>query len=104
VQQVMLEAVAHPDVTPPTVAITEPTSSSTLSVQQPIVQLSVTAPDNVGVIGLSTVLNGVTPVVCNGLSSWSTGTITLSAGTNTIVVTATDAASNEASAVLDITY
>jgi hypothetical protein len=84
------------DKTPPTVAITSPSSGNVYSTQTPV---SGTASDTA---------SGVASVSCNGAAAQLSGSgftcnTSLSTGVGTISVTATDAAGNSASASTNVT-
>jgi len=63
-----------------------------------------TASDNVGVSQVTYMVNGATPITATGTTSWSTAPFTLVPGTNTVVMTARDAAGNTSTDVLSINY
>jgi hypothetical protein len=93
-----------PDTTPPTLAITSPTTAATYSTSSTTVALGGTASDNVGVTSVtwSNSLGGVG--TASGTTTWNVPSVTLQTGLNTITVTASDAAGNTASKTLAVTY
>lgn len=89
------------DTTPPTVSITSPSDSSTVS---GTVSIATTASDNVGVASVSLKVDGSlfgTATATPYTFSWNT--TTMSNGTHTLTVTASDAAGNTASASVTVT-
>jgi fibronectin type 3 domain-containing protein len=95
----------------PTLAITSPTTSSTYTTDNNNISLTGTASDTGGInAGLADTnpitytVNGGTSQNASGSTSWSTSTISLTEGDNTIVVTATDKAGNTVTKSLTITY
>jgi hypothetical protein len=93
-----------PDTTPPTVAITTPTSSSTYNTISNSVNIGGTASDNVGVTQVTWANNRGGSGTATGTTSWSASGIALQSGSNIIVVTARDAAANSTTASLTVTY
>src|SRR5206468_4123050 len=91
------------DTTPPTVAITSPTSNPTYSTTAPLLTLEGTASDNVGVTEV-TWTNGLGSGTASGTTSWTASGIALQVGTNMLTVTARDAAGNTAVASLAVTF
>jgi len=91
------------DSTPPTVAITSPTTSSTYVATGSSLTLKGTAADNVGVTQVTWVNSRGGSGTATGTSSWTTNTIALQSGTNLLTVTARDAAGNTATANLTAT-
>lgn len=92
------------DVTAPTVAITFPTSSGTYTAASSPLELSGSAADDVGVSQVSWVNNLGGSGTATGTTSWSASGIALQNGTNTITVTARDAANNIATASIVVFY
>jgi predicted xylose isomerase-like sugar epimerase len=92
------------DTTAPTVSVIGPTSASTYASSALSVSLSGTANDNVGVTAVSWTSDRGGSGTATGTTSWSIGAIGLQVGTNVISVTARDAAGNQASDVLTVTY
>jgi hypothetical protein len=91
------------DTTPPSIAITGPTSASTYSTTSASMPLNGTASDNVGVTQVTWVNDRGGNGVASGTTSWSVSSIPLVSGTNTITVQARDAAGNLANDVLTVT-
>lgn len=95
-----------PDTTPPTCAITTPTSNPTYTASLPTIGIGGSASDNVGVTSV-TWYNAATggSGTAYGTTSWSTTTnIPLAAGSNVITVTAHDAAGNVGTDTITVTY
>ncbi len=92
------------DVTPPVVTITSPTSADTHLVGVPLVDLSGTASDAVGVTGVTFANSLGASGSCTGTTSWTCAAIVLTEGINIITVTASDAASNTGTDILTVTY
>jgi len=92
------------DTTPPTVAITVPTSSSTWTATASPLTLGGTAADNVSVksVKWSNAATGGAGTA-SGTTSWS-ASIPLATGQNVITVTARDAAQNAATDTITVTY
>lgn len=92
------------DTTRPTVTITSPTSSASYAAPGNSLSLAGTASDNVSVtqVTWSNTLGG--SGTASGTGSWSVGGITLQNGTNTITVTARDAAGNTGIDTLIVSY
>jgi len=82
-----------PDTTPPSLTITSP-ASSTFSTTASSIVVSGTASDNVGVTKVIWTASTGSFGTATGTGNWNTSAITLYQGTNTIVVTASDAAGN----------
>ncbi|MBI3546946.1 MAG: right-handed parallel beta-helix repeat-containing protein [Gammaproteobacteria bacterium] len=95
---------APADTTPPTLTITAPTSNTTYAASSNTLNLAGTAADNVGVtqVSWSNSLGG--SGTASGTTSWSVASIALQNGTNTITLTARDAAGNNSSDTLSVTY
>jgi Bacterial Ig domain/Abnormal spindle-like microcephaly-assoc'd, ASPM-SPD-2-Hydin len=91
------------DTTPPTVAITSPTSSSTYATGSSPLTLGGTAADNVGVTQVTWANSRGGSGTASGTTSWTASGIGLQLGTNVLTVTARDAASNTATASLTVT-
>jgi hypothetical protein len=93
-----------PDAIAPTIKISSPTTSGTYSTNNGLITLSGTASDNVGVtlVTWANASGGSGNAV--GTNNWSVSSLTLRAGENMIVVKAKDAAGNESSASLQVTY
>jgi hypothetical protein len=91
------------DTTRPTISITSPTSSATYSATSTPINLSGIAGDNVGVTQVRWT-NGASSGNAVGTTSWNANSIPLVSGSNTITVTASDAANNQQSVSLTVTY
>src|SRR5207247_7559964 len=92
------------DATPPTVAITAPTSNPTFSTSTTPLTLGGTASDNVGVTQVTWTNNrGGGSGTAVGTTSWTASGIVLQPGANGLTVTATDAAANTATDTLTVT-
>jgi putative Ig domain-containing protein len=91
------------DTTPPTIAISGPTSASTYTTTSTAMALSGTAADNVGVTQVTWVNDRGGNGVAAGTATWSVASIPLVIGTNTITVQARDAAGNLANDMLTVT-
>jgi putative Ig domain-containing protein/fibronectin type III domain protein len=91
------------DITPPTVSIISPTIEPTFVTEDPMIILTGTATDNVGVVNImwTNSRGGVGTTL--GTSSWATTPIDLKMGDNVITITAADAAGNIQSVTLTIT-
>ena len=92
------------DTTRPSVTINSPVTSASYISLNSTISLGGTASDNVGVaqVTWSNSLGGSGSA--SGTGSWSVGSITLQNGTNTITVTARDAAGNTGTDTLSVTY
>jgi hypothetical protein len=93
-----------PDTTPPTVAVTAPTSGATYTTNATPLTLSGTASDNVGVTAVAWSSDRGGSGSASGTTTWSASGIALSPGTNVITVTARDAANNPGTATLTVNY
>jgi Domain of unknown function (DUF4082)/Bacterial Ig-like domain/Bacterial Ig domain len=93
-----------PDTTQPSVTITAPTSNTTLAVTASTMTLGGTASDNIGVTQVTWTNNRGGSGTATGTTSWTTGNVTLLSGSNTLTVTARDAAGNTRTDVLTVTY
>ena len=89
--------------TPPTVAITFPTSNPTSSTSNPLLTLGGTAADNVGVTQVTWENSRGGSGTAAGTTSWRVNGIELRSGLNVLTVTARDTAGNTATAVLTVT-
>ncbi len=92
-----------PDTTPPTVAITNPTSSATYSTSASAINISGTASDNVDVVSVSWSDNRGGSGSCSGTTTWSETGIALQPGANIITISAQDGAGNIGTATLTVT-
>src|SRR5437773_5208461 len=95
--------VGNADVTPPTVAITSPTSSPTFTTNTSSMALGGTASDNVGVTQVTWMNSRGGSGTATGTTSWTASGIRLKPGTNVLTVTARDAAGNIATRTLTVT-
>jgi Big-like domain-containing protein/exo-rhamnogalacturonan lyase-like protein len=93
---------APSDTTPPTVSITAPANATTVSGS---VTVSATASDNVGVVGVQFLLDGVNLGTEDTTSPYSAtwNTTTASNGSHTLTARARDAAGNSVSASVTVT-
>ena len=89
------------DTTAPIVAITSPSNNASVSSASMIV--NGTTSDGSGVTNVQYTINGGTRQAVTGTTAWNFGT-TLNSGNNTIIVFARDAAGNEGTATLNLTY
>ena len=94
--------VGNADVTPPTVAITSPTSSPTFTTNTSSMALGGTASDNVGVTQVTWMNSRGGNGTATGTTSWTAG-VALQTGANVLTVQARDAAGNTATATLTVT-
>ena len=93
-----------PDTSLPTVSITTPTSASTYSTDNSLLNIGGTASDNAAVTLVSWTNSRGGSGPCSGTTTWSNSGIALSSGENIITVTAKDAVGNTATATLTVTY
>ena len=93
-----------PDTSLPTVSITTPTSASTYSTDNSLLNIGGTASDNAAVTLVSWTNSRGGSGPCSGTTTWSNSGIALSSGENIITVTAKDAVGNAATATLTVTY
>ena len=93
-----------PDTVAPVVTITSPTSSTTLATATASLTLGGTASDNVAVTQVTWASDRGGSGTATGTTAWSVSGITLQTGSNTLTVTARDAAGNTSSDVLTVTY
>jgi hypothetical protein len=91
------------DTDPPSVTITTPTSSPTYTTNSASLVVGGVSSDNVGVTGLTWTNGAGGSGVCSGTVAWN-AVISLSLGSNVITVTASDAAVNQATDVITVTY
>ena len=92
------------DTTAPGVTISSPTSSAAYTTSSGTMSLGGSASDNVGVTQVAWSNNRGGSGTASGTTSWSVGSITLQSGSNVITVTARDAANNQNTDVLTVTY
>ncbi|MEJ2290553.1 MAG: leishmanolysin-related zinc metalloendopeptidase [Deinococcales bacterium] len=95
-------ATAPADTRPPSVSLTGPSDGATVA--SSTVTVTGTASDNVGVQRVQARLNGGAWQSCSGLSTFQCSVGPLSQGANTVAVVATDAAGNQGSATIALTY
>jgi hypothetical protein len=93
--------VGQSDTIAPNLAITSP--SGNVTVTSPTLGLAGTANDNVGVTQVTWTNSRGGSGTASGTNSWS-ASVALQSGTNTITVTARDAANNSRSASVTVTY
>src|SRR5206468_2009640 len=89
-----LYAIPTADTTPPTIAITSPTTDSTYSTSSSPLTLGGTASDNVGVTQVTWANSRGGSGTASGTTSWTASGIPIQPGTNVLTVTAQDAAGN----------
>jgi hypothetical protein len=94
----------NPDTTQPTVTITSPTSNSTLTVTSTPLSIGGTASDNIAVTQVTWSNSRGGSGTATGTATWSVSGITLQSGSNTITVTARDAAGNTRTDTVTVTY
>jgi hypothetical protein len=92
------------DVISPVCTITSPTSNSTYSTSSSTINMAGSASDAVGVTSVTWANDRGGSGVCTGTTSWSKTGITLYSGVNVITITAFDAANNQGTDVLTVTY
>jgi phosphatidylinositol-3-phosphatase len=100
----MTPSAMNGDTTPPTIAITSPTSGSSYATGSASLSISGTAADNVGVTQVTWSNSRGGSGTASGTTSWSIGGVTLQSGNNVLTVAARDAANNTASKTLTVTY
>jgi hypothetical protein len=91
------------DTTAPSVTIASPTTSPTFTTSGSTLTLGGTASDNVGVTQITWTNSQGGSGIATGTTTWTTGAIALLPGSNTLTVSARDAAGNTAGAVLNVT-
>jgi hypothetical protein len=90
--------------TPPTIAITSPTSGTIYSTSSSTISLGGTTSDNMGVVNVTwSNPQAGDSGTASGTTSWTANNISLASGTNVITVTAYDAAGNQSTATLTVT-
>ncbi|MCR4346533.1 MAG: right-handed parallel beta-helix repeat-containing protein [Sulfuricaulis sp.] len=95
---------APTDTSSPSVTISSPTSSSSYSTSSATINLGGTASDNVGVTQVNWTNSRGGGGTASGTTAWNASGITLQSGSNTLTVTARDAAGNTATDTLVVTY
>jgi hypothetical protein len=91
------------DTTAPSVTITSPTTSPTFTASGSALTLGGTASDSVGVTQVTWTNSQGGSGIATGTTTWTTGAIALLPGSNTLTVSARDAAGNTGGAVLTVT-
>src|SRR5262245_37623057 len=91
------------DKTAPSVTITSPTSASTYTATTPSLTLQGVSSDNVGVTQVTWSNSRGGNGIASGTSSWTASGVALQLGTNSLTVTARDAAGNVSTATLAVT-
>ena len=92
------------DLEPPTITIAYPTSSDQYATTNSTISLQGSAADNIAVTQVTWTNSSGGGGSATGAENWQINGLVLTEGTNTITVTASDAAQNTASDVLNITY
>ncbi|SMC50126.1 Fibronectin type III domain-containing protein [Desulfocicer vacuolatum DSM 3385] len=92
------------DTLAPVVSISFPTSDAFMVVDVPSVDVKGSATDDEGVVSVSWINSTGGSGTASGTTSWSTSEINLVEGINVITVKAQDAAGNESTATLSVTY
>jgi Putative Ig domain len=92
------------DTTSPTATISTPTSGTTYSMTSSTMSLGGTASDNVGVSQVRWSSDRGPSGMASGTTNWSVSGIPLSSGSNVITITALDAAGNQGTDALTVTY
>ena len=93
-----------PDTTLPSVSITSPTTAATYTATSATLNLAGNAGDNVGVTGVTWNNNRGGSGTASGTTAWTVNGIVLQSGSNTLTVTAHDAAGNVRSDALAVSY
>lgn len=93
-----------PDMEPPAIEITVPTTESIYETIETTIAVSGTASDNVGVTAVTWTNSAGGSGTASGTDSWIISTLALSEGENLITVTAKDENNNEASISIIIVY
>jgi hypothetical protein len=92
------------DTTSPTASISTPTTGTSYSTTSSSINVSGTAADNAGVTQVRWASDRGGSGVASGTTSWSVSGISLVSGTNVITITAFDAAGNQGTDSLTVTY
>jgi len=92
------------DPTPPSVAISSPTSGATYTATSSPLTLGGTAADNVGVTQVTWSNSQGGSGTASGTTNWTASGIVLQPGVNVLTVIARDAAGNTQTATLSVTY
>ncbi len=93
-----------PDTTKPWLRIDSPSTIGTYDTTIGLLDLRGSAGDNTAVAQVRWTNDRGGSGIASGTSSWSINGTTLSSGVNNLIVTARDAAGNESSAILAVTY
>ncbi|MCH8252962.1 MAG: hypothetical protein IID36_10970 [Planctomycetes bacterium] len=101
---VVLAGDLRDDLSPPILAITQPTNLPTYQTESPTITLEGLASGEQGVASVAWNLAGGPESPCTGTSSWTCGPIALSPGLSVLTVTATDPSGLSAAAVLTVTF
>ena len=94
--------VTYSDPNPPTITITSPTTESTYTTNEPTIDISGTASDDVAVVSVTWSTSAGASGNCTGTNQWTATDIPLSIGTNTITFTAKDGAGNSSSVTISV--
>ncbi len=92
------------DTRPPVLALTSPTGGASYDTTTTPLALAGTATDDTGVVEVSWRNDRGGSGIATGTASWQIPAVDLMPGTNTITITARDAAGNTASLTLTVTY
>jgi prepilin-type N-terminal cleavage/methylation domain-containing protein len=92
------------DTAPPVVSIMVPADNGSYATAESVVTLGGGATDDVGVTQVAWSNDRGGSGVCTGTGVWGAADVALYTGTNTITVTARDAAGNEGTAALTVTW
>ena len=92
------------DTTRPTATITSPTTNTSYSTSTSSISLGGSAADNVGVVQVRWASDKGSTGTATGTTSWSATAIPLVPGSNVITITAVDAAGNQGTDSLTVTY
>jgi uncharacterized protein (TIGR03437 family) len=92
------------DTVAPTVSITTPTSAGTYTTTSSTIALAGTASDNIGVIQVTWATDLGDGGSATGTTSWAINSVILQSGQNRIAVTARDAAGNQTTTAVVVTY
>lgn len=92
------------DTTRPTATIASPTTNTSYSTTTASISLGGSAADNVGVVQVRWASDKGSTGTATGTTSWNANAIPLLAGSNVITITAVDAAGNQGTDSLTVTY
>lgn len=106
ITEVGIRGVAYsaPDTTPPAVTISSPTVNGSYETAEPTIQLAGTTADDSQISEVRWSSSSGVGGTASGTTNWTIPDITLQEGSNTITVTAKDAAGNQGSATLTVVY